>query len=407
MMIEEAVVGDSDPWTVCRPLLELGLVEAPNRQAPRSEWLLRVPPLLWDAARGEVREHPAPWCEHRAAGALAGFDALIADPALVERLRKLPGLVEAGIARLLVLRGVHGSNIIDIVGAVAGALGRGLIVVDGGALKDAEDAPFLGALCTMSRCMPLLNYDLAPGESAALPALTGYTGPLAAYLGVEGGLSSQVSEKAVTLHLPTPDATQRPAFWRQALNGRGADDLAQIAERFHRPAAISARLLTLPSPTPASTDARRSSPRTYARRAARSTASCSTRSPIPSRRAARGPTWWRASRPPPSCTSSSSAVVTANSLLRYLGPAFWQRRQPRRARPAHRSERHRQDPGRQDPRRDARHGRLPRRSRRGHQQVHRRDREEPRTGVLSAGRGARRVAAARRRRRAARHSAPM
>ena len=233
MMIEEAVVGDSDPWTVCRPLLDLGLVEAPNRQAPRSEWLLRVPPLLWDAARGEVRARPAPWCEHHAAGTLAGFDALIADAALIARLRKLPGLIEAGIARLLVLRGVHGSNTADVAGAVAAALGRGLLVIDGGALKDAEDAPFLGALCTMSRCMPLLNYDLAPGESAALPALTGYTGPLAAYLGVEGGLSSQVSEKAVTLHLPTPDAAQREAFWRAALDGRGADDLAQIAERFH------------------------------------------------------------------------------------------------------------------------------------------------------------------------------
>lgn len=235
MMIEEALVGESDPWTVCRPLFELGLVEAPNRQAPRSEWLLRVPPMLWDAARGEMSAHPAPWAVYKSPAAAPAFDALIATPEVVARLKKLPELIRAGIARLLILRGVQGSNTEEIVGSVAAALGRGLIVVEASALRESEEAVFLGALCTMGRAMPLLSYDLAPGETADLPRLTGYDGPVGIYLGMEGGLASHVTEKAVTLNLQTPRAAEREAFWRRALAGHEAEDLADIAERFHLP----------------------------------------------------------------------------------------------------------------------------------------------------------------------------
>ena len=235
MMIEEALVGESDPWTVCRPLLDLGLVEAPNRQAPRSEWLLRVPPMLWDAARGEMSSHPAPWAEYKPADTFQVFDQLIATPEIVARLAKLPGLIRAGITRLVILRGVQGSDTNEIVGAVARALGRGLVAVDAAGLREAEEAAFLGARCTMGRAVPMLSYDLAPGETAELPRLTGYDGPVGIYLGMEGGLASHVTEKAVTLNLQTPGAADREAFWLQALAGREADDLPGIAERFHLP----------------------------------------------------------------------------------------------------------------------------------------------------------------------------
>lgn len=235
MMIEESLVGESDPWTVCRPLFDLGLVEAPNRQAPRSEWLLRVPPLLWDAARGEMSARPAPWAEYKAPASFPGFDDLIAAPETVTRLRKLPGLIRAGITRLIILRGMQGSNTTEILGTVAGALGQGLIAVDAAALRDAEEAASLGALCIMGRAMPMLNYDLAPGETADLPRLAGYDGPVGVYLGLEGGLASHVTEKAVTLNLKTPCAAERESFWRSALGGRKGEDLSAISERFHLP----------------------------------------------------------------------------------------------------------------------------------------------------------------------------
>lgn len=235
MMIDEALVGQSDPWTICRPLLDLGVVEAPNRQAPRSEWLLRVPPLLWDAARGEMSAHPASWAEYREPASFPTFDRLIANREIIARLRKLPELIGAGITRLIILRGVQGSNTTEIVGTVASATGRGLVSVDASELNEADEAAFLGALCTMGRAMPMLSYDLAPGETADLPRLTGYDGPVGIYLGMEGGLSSHVTEKGVTLHLKTPNAAEREAFWSRALAGREAEDLQNIAERFHLP----------------------------------------------------------------------------------------------------------------------------------------------------------------------------
>jgi AAA+ superfamily predicted ATPase len=194
-----------------------------------------VPPILWDAARGEIVTRPTPWCEYAPATSFPSIDELIAAQDLIARLKKLPGLVAAGITRMLILRGVQGSNTNDIVGSVAAAMERGLITVDGDELAKADEAPFLGALCTMSHSVPLLNYDLAPGETVEPPRLVGYDGPIGIYLGMEGGLSSHLTEKAVTLNLKAPDEAQRVSFWQRALGRHEVEDIAAIAERFHIP----------------------------------------------------------------------------------------------------------------------------------------------------------------------------
>jgi hypothetical protein len=67
-----------------RRLRELGLVQVVNPDAPRSEWALHVPSLLWDAIRGETPASPAPWLRYRAPGALPDARALILPEALRE-----------------------------------------------------------------------------------------------------------------------------------------------------------------------------------------------------------------------------------------------------------------------------------------------------------------------------------
>lgn len=235
MMIDEALVGEADPWVICRPLLSLGLVETPNHQAPRSEWMLCVPPLLWDAARGEVDNKPTSWSEYYNGDTFPLVDNLIVNESLRHRLEKLPGLIEAGITRMIVLRGVNGSNASEVIGAIAQTLGRGLLSIDGSAMAEGEGAQFLGAFCTMTQSMPLINYELAPGETAQLPLLHGYDGPIGISLGLEGGISSQVTEKTITLNLDTPDVALRKDFWKRALNGRKIDNLNEVASRFHLP----------------------------------------------------------------------------------------------------------------------------------------------------------------------------
>ena len=45
-------------WDVVQRLLAAGLVEVVDPAAPRSEWALRIPPLLWDLVQGrDVRAH--------------------------------------------------------------------------------------------------------------------------------------------------------------------------------------------------------------------------------------------------------------------------------------------------------------------------------------------------------------
>ncbi|MCO6435112.1 hypothetical protein, partial [Nitrosomonas nitrosa] len=43
-------------WHICRPLLS-GFVEVSNRDSPRSEWVLRVPAILWDEIKGTESFH--------------------------------------------------------------------------------------------------------------------------------------------------------------------------------------------------------------------------------------------------------------------------------------------------------------------------------------------------------------
>src|ERR671916_469162 len=60
-----------------RALLECSLVEVVNPEAPRAEWALRVPALLWDALRGEFQETPAPWARYRPPESLTALGDLV------------------------------------------------------------------------------------------------------------------------------------------------------------------------------------------------------------------------------------------------------------------------------------------------------------------------------------------
>ena len=235
MMDEAVVVGEADPWTICRPLLDMGLVEAPNHQAPRSEWVLKVPLLLWDALRGQVEKEPAPGYIYHPIEALTGLSELIVDVNTLSRLEKIPGLVSARITRMVIVRAAHGANTTEVMGAIAHSLGRGLLNIDGPALANNKGAQLVGPLCTMAKVMPVFNYDLGPGETVSPPPLRGYGGPIGMTLGLEGGLSSNRTEKSVTLVLPAPDVDLRQRYWQSAINGHRFEDLELITQRFRLP----------------------------------------------------------------------------------------------------------------------------------------------------------------------------
>ena len=88
------------------------------------------------------------------------------------------------------VRGTAGADRVRVLGAVASALGMALIAVDGAELAE-HPLRSLGPVCTMIGAMPVVAYDLGPGETARLPELTGYDGPLGVILGMEGGLQGK------------------------------------------------------------------------------------------------------------------------------------------------------------------------------------------------------------------------
>lgn len=236
LLLDEVNPAGLDPWQLCRPLLAAGLVTAANRADPRSEWALSVPPLLWDVVRGETEPQPASWCRYRPASTLADLESLLLPPSFQEQLRQVPVLLHQDKARAVVLRGIPGSERVKILGSLARALGLNLVVVPRPEALDEEAWRQLGPLCAMSRSLPVLVYELGPGETVEVPALSGYHGLSGIALGQEGGLRGDLVEQSLSLTVPLPTAPLRRRLWQAALNGHPAGDLDQISQRFHLPA---------------------------------------------------------------------------------------------------------------------------------------------------------------------------
>jgi hypothetical protein len=234
-----------DGWAICRGLFRIGAMEATNPTAPRSEWMLQFPPLIWDAARGSLVDETNSWCVVHAQNEFLPLEEMILPEEFLHRLHQAPAIVADGKARTLVLRGTPGSERLPVAGALARAMGQQVIEVlpvsshssesADAALADERRERPLGALCTLANAMPIFTFDLGPGETATLPELKGYAGPAIALMGLEGGLRGNLAEKALTLTLPPPDLDLRLRFWRSALGSTPTADLNEIAARFILP----------------------------------------------------------------------------------------------------------------------------------------------------------------------------
>jgi hypothetical protein len=241
VMMTDNLAGRLDAWAICRPLLSTGVLEVVNRDAPRSEWVLRVPSMLWDVVRGEGDACPASWCRRHPPEAFPRATELFFPDDFLERLKQVPELVTSGKAKVIVLRGMQGSERITLLGTVARALGRGIIEVSPFSPREREGEqaaqrpwPLLGPLCSMTHSLPVITCDLGPGETAEVPPFSGYEGPVGVLMGFEGGLTGRLAEKALTLRVPLPNAALRRRYWEESLGGH-FQDLGEVSERFHMP----------------------------------------------------------------------------------------------------------------------------------------------------------------------------
>src|SRR5262249_42674341 len=159
------------------------------------EWELRVPPAVWDLARGELEPNLAAGYRYYPPEEFPWPTDLILPGPLVAQIERIAQLVRDDGVRAIVLRGIQGSGRLQSIGAVARGRGVGMITAEidtGRGAHVGEPAnrrwQLLGPLCTMARAIPVVTYDIGPGETAEVAPLVGYRGPLAALMGLEGGL---------------------------------------------------------------------------------------------------------------------------------------------------------------------------------------------------------------------------
>jgi hypothetical protein len=215
-----------------RRLQALGLVSVVNPDAPRIEWALQVPAPVWDAIRGEAHEAITPWATYREPAALADTSSLIVAESLRQPLATIPALLASGEARALLIRGPRHNGRKTVLGAVARAMGRGLLEVRGLTKPDDERWRLVGALATLLHALPAIVLDLAPGETVELPWPEGYRGPIGVILGRQGGVSGAGAERALTLTLDTPDSALRGRHWREGLGGAEVVDFDAVRDRY-------------------------------------------------------------------------------------------------------------------------------------------------------------------------------
>jgi len=198
---------DKTIWDICKPLLETGLLVAKNHELPRAEWVLSVNRHAWDLIRGN---HKGDKCfdlsrslhwRYNTVEELMSMDALVLDETLLAKCHNLPGLISAGRVETLILRAQEGSHTIDVVGAVARACSKSMIVVTVDKPRDFAADSSLGILCTMLNALPVFELDLAPGETFASPELEGFTGAKVIILGAEGGIGGIDSEQVISLRV--------------------------------------------------------------------------------------------------------------------------------------------------------------------------------------------------------------
>ncbi len=224
--------GATDARAHIRSLQEQGLVRVVNPEAPRLEWALEVPAALWDALRGEQNETPASWLRYQSPASLPSLAELILPPALNDRLQLIPGLLASGEAQSLVVRGAQRNGRRTLLGAVARSLGRGLLEVNGLIRRDDERWRTIGPLATALHAFPVIHFELAPEETAVVPALTAYDGPNGVVLGRQGGVGGASVSRALTLNLEMPDAGLRRLHWLRACSENKLRDLTGVSERF-------------------------------------------------------------------------------------------------------------------------------------------------------------------------------
>jgi hypothetical protein len=224
--------GESDARVNLRRLQQLGLIHIINPDAPRLDQVPVIPASIWDALCGEHHENIASWARYEPSDRLLTCDELIIPTQVQNILQTLPALLRSGDIQTVVVRGPQHNGRHTLVGALARALGRGLLKIDSACQQDADCWRLIGTLSTLLHAVPVVAFDLVPGEIAEVAEIVGNDGPLGVVSSKTGGLTGPPLECAVIISLDIPDASLRRQHWQHAAETYPAGRLASIADRY-------------------------------------------------------------------------------------------------------------------------------------------------------------------------------
>ncbi|MFM8357246.1 MAG: ATP-binding protein, partial [Verrucomicrobiota bacterium] len=194
----------------------LGVIQVANPEAARSEWILHIPSAVWDALAGDAGTCPEGF-RLRPPQELPALDDLILPADVAHAARALPGMLDRGELQTVIVRGPRHNGRHALVGALARAMGRNLLEPDPGSRTDDARMRLLGTLAWITHSLPVLAFELGPGDNAPLPGTWPESVPAAVILGTQGALAEPCGRHSVTLHLPTPGLEERVAHWKACL----------------------------------------------------------------------------------------------------------------------------------------------------------------------------------------------
>jgi len=226
---------DEKDFSLPRHISELndaGLIQFGNRENPRSDWTLQISTLLWDVLRGENQFGLGDWVKFTAHADLLALEKLVLPESLSEQLKLLPQLIDGEDIQTVIIRGANHNGKKAILGALAHALGLGLLEAKNSEIKNDERWKIFATLAVTLKAMPVFSLDVAPGEMVEFPSISPAVKAFGITLGKQGGIGGAAAEKAVTLTVKLPEETERQTLWESFFGANETNEIGEISERF-------------------------------------------------------------------------------------------------------------------------------------------------------------------------------
>ena len=210
-------------------LIDDGLLQLTNPDAPRPDWIPAVALMVWDGLRGATPSTRGfrfvPCAE------LAHLDDYIPPVATLRTDAIVDALRISGSTTALLIRGPTRNGRKTLAGALAHALGKSLLVANEAVFEDEARWRLFGVLAAMHDAVPVVEASLLPGETRMLPALSLVDAPLFVITGRHGAWSCAGGRSVLEIDLPLPDPAQRLQHWSASLPGQPRDILAEFSSQ--------------------------------------------------------------------------------------------------------------------------------------------------------------------------------